>query len=349
MTQPGQAQLDSLRRGKRTASIDLKNDIGKGVFKKICSNADVLIEPFRPGVMERLGLGPEPMLDLNKRLIYARLSGFGQNGPYANKAGHDINYLALSGVLSLFCSNNKPVPPINILADFAGGGMACSLGILISLFERTRSGLGQIVDVSMVEGVRYLSSYMWHTQKPEATARSFMWPNQGQKEANLLDGGAHFYTVYETKDNRWISVGAIEPQFYLSLINVLGVDESEFPQFEHGKWLEFKEKFANIFRQKTLAEWVDLFKDADACVEPILEYHEAESVTRDLTRPHFNEDGTPKPAPLLSRTTAEPNLRDPEQNEHTAEILKEHSYTSEQIVQWSKEGVIDCRIDDNKL
>lgn len=327
----------------------MKNDIGMGIFKKLCSNADVLIEPFRPGVMERLGLGPEPMLDLNKRLIYARLSGFGQDGPYADKAGHDINYLALSGVLSLFSSNKKPVPPINMLADFAGGGMTCAMGILISLFERNQSGLGQVVDVSMVEGVRYLSTYMWHTQKADTSAKDFIWPKQGQKEANLLDGGAHFYTVYETKDNRWISVGSIEPQFYASLVSVLGVDENEYPQFEHDKWPEFKVKFAKAFKQKTMSEWVELFKDADACVEPILEYQEAEEFTKHLTRPYFNQDGTPRPAPLLSRTPAEPNLRDPEQNEHTAEILLEHNYSNEQIMQWSKERVIDCQLENSKL
>lgn len=347
--QPGQPPLDSLRRGKRTASIDLKNDIGRGIFKKLCLNADVLIEPFRPGVMERLGLGPKPMLDANKKLIYARLSGFGQDGPHAGRAGHDINYLALSGVLSLFCSNNKPVPPINMLADFAGGGMTCAIGILISLYERSRSGLGQVVDVSMVEGVRYLSTYMWHTQKSDAAARNFIWPKQDEKEANLLDGGSHFYTVYETKDGRWMSVGAIEPQFYASLLAVLGLDEARFPQFEHDRWSDFKLHFGNVFKQKTLADWTILFKDADACVEPILELNEAEHVSGKLMRQHFNADGTPKPAPLLSRTPAQPNLCEPVQNEHTAEILREHSYTDEQILQWSKERVIDCHLDEIKL
>lgn len=295
--------------------------------------------------MERLGLGPKSMFELNKKLIYARLTGFGQDGKYAKRAGHDINYLAISGALSLFCSNNKPVPPINMLADFAGGGMTCALGIMMALIERSKSNLGQVVDVSMVEGVRYVSTYMWHTQKSEVPARQFIWPNHGEKESNLLDGGAHFYTVYETKDRRWISVGAIEPQFYERLIAVLGVDDSKYPQFEISKWSSYKREFSKIFAQKTLSEWTELFRDVDACVEPILEYFEAEENDKKITRESFNQDHTPKPAPLLSRTPAEPNLKDPQANEHTAEILKELGFSNEEILQFSNDRVIDCRVE----
>lgn len=295
--------------------------------------------------MERLGLGPKTMLDINGRLIYARLTGFGQDGSYAKRAGHDINYLAISGVLSLFCSNNRPVPPINMLADFAGGGMTCALGILMALIERNRSNKGQVVDVSMVEGSRYVSSYMWHTQKPNVPARQFIWPNQGKKESNLLDGGAHFYTVYETKDKRWISVGAIEPQFYARMLEALKLDDSKYSQFEIDNWPRYKEEFSRIFAKKSLSEWVELFKDIDACVEPILEYYEVERNDKEITRESFNNDHTPKPAPLLSRTPAEPNLSDPQENEHTAEILKEHGYSDEEIVQFSKDQVVDCRVE----
>lgn len=337
--------MDSLRRGKRTASINLRSEDGKGIFKKLCSNADILIEPFRPGVMERLGLGPKPMFEMNKRLIYARLSGFGQDGIYSKRAGHDINYLAMSGVLSLFCSSGKPTPPINMLADFAGGGMTCAMGILIALIERSNSDLGQVVDVSMVEGTRYVSTYMWHTQKEDVPARQFIWPNQGKKESNLLDGGAHFYTVYETKDKRWFSVGSIEPQFYAELLKVLGVDDSQYPQFEIDQWPKFKTDFAQIFSTKTFSEWIDLFKDVDACVEPVLEYHEAEESDKKLARASFNQDGTPRPAPLLSRTPAEPKLWDPVANEHTAEVLKELGYSDKEIVQLSDDRVIDCKVD----
>lgn len=299
--------------------------------------------------MERLGLGPSTMLDLNNRLIYARLTGFGQHGPYAKRAGHDINYLALSGVLSLFTTNQKPTPPINMLADFAGGGMTCAMGILMALIERSHSNKGQVVDTSMVEGARYISSYMWHTQKDDAQARQFIWPRQGKKESNLLDGGAHFYTVYETRDNRWISVGAIEPQFYESLLQVLKLDETKYPQFDLDKWDTFKQDFAQIFKQKTLNEWTELFQEVDACVEPILEHDEAEQSDMKLTRPSFNEDHTPKPAPLLSRTPAEPNLVEPEPGEHTYVLLKEHGYSNAQILELARSGAIECPELSNKL
>lgn len=312
------------------------------MFKRLCSNADVLIEPFRPGVMERLGLGPKTMLELNERLIYARLTGFGQDGDYSKRAGHDINYLAMSGVLSLFTNNQKPTPPINMLADFAGGGMTCAIGILMALFERFKSNKGQVVDVSMVEGTRYLSTYMWHTQKDDAEAKPFIWPNRGKKESNLLDGGAHFYTTYKTKDSRWISVGAIEPQFYERLMVTLELDENKYPQFDIDKWPVFKEAIAARFAQKTLSEWVEAFRDADACVEPVLECHEAEQFDLANSRASFNYDHTPKPAPLLSRTPALPNLHEPTQSEHTAEILEANGYSKDEITELIGNRAIEC-------
>ena len=302
--------------------------------------------------MERLGLGPSQMFELNKRLIYARLTGYGQLGAYSGRAGHDINSLAISGLLSIFTDNNtnsrQPIPPMNMLADFAGGGMTCALGILMALWERQRSGSGQVVDCSMVEGVRYLSSYVWTTKQSELI-KNFIWPTPGQKTANLLDGGAHFYTTYETKDKRWLSVGAIEPQFYANFLDVLQLDDREYPHLEHDRWPELKKKLAILFSQKTLSEWVEMFKNADACVEPILELSEAQPLGDNLTRPSFNEDGTPRPARSLSTTPAEPNLKQPSPKENTAEILLEHGYTKEEIVQYSKDRVIDCNICNNKL
>lgn len=320
----------------------MKNDAGKQVFRTLCSNADVLIEPFRPGVMERLGLGPNEMMQLNDKLIYARLTGYGQIGHYSKRAGHDINYLAISGALSLFTSDQKPTPPINMLADFGGGGMTCAVGILIALFERSKSNKGQVVDVSMVEGTRYLSTYLWHTQKDEADAKPFIWPNRGLKEANLLDGGAHFYTSYKTKDDRWMSVGAIEPQFYERLLTVLGLDDSTLPQFDVDNWPKYKQNLADIFATKDMIDWVNSFKNVDACVEPILEYHETESWdSRDL-RPSFNADHTPKPAPHLSRTPGEPIMREPLQSEDTRDILLEHGYTDQEIRNLCEKRAIDC-------
>jgi len=298
--------------------------------------------------MEKLDLGPNTLLELNKRLIYARLTGFGQDGPYSKRAGHDINYLALSGALSIFTHNKQPVPPMNMLADFAGGGLTCALGILMALWERSISGTGQVVDCNMVEGVRYLSSYIWHTKKSELI-NQFMWPKSDEKESNLLDGGAHFYTTYKTKDDRWVSVGAIEPQFYAELLRVLELNEDDFPHLEVEKWPLLKEKLAEVFSRRTLSEWMKLFENADACVEPVLEVDEVEKVGQKLMKPHFNSDGTPKPAPLLSRTPAEPSLVDPEPGEHTLEILKEHGYSHEQILQMSKERAVHLGIDGSKL
>lgn len=334
--------LDAMTRGKRFVAIDVKNEDGRHVLEKLCSKADVLIEPFRPGVMERLGLGPDHLLKLNKRLIYARLSGYGQKGEWSLRAGHDINYIALSGALSRFASNGKPVPPMNMLADFAGGGMSCALGILMALLERNSSDLGQVVDVSMVEGARYCSTYMWHTQLSPNT-KDYIWPQMKDKESNLLDGGAHFYTVYETKDNRWMSVGSIEPQFYERLLKVLNVKDTDFPQFDIDKWPEFKRKFQQIFALKTLEEWAKLFATEDACVEPVLELLEAEKFDKDKLRSHFNADHTPKPAPLLSRTPAEPDLASHRSNgQHTAEVLREAGYTDHEIVELSKSRAVVC-------
>uniref|UniRef100_A0A8C4ULQ7 Alpha-methylacyl-CoA racemase n=1 Tax=Falco tinnunculus TaxID=100819 RepID=A0A8C4ULQ7_FALTI len=240
-------------RGKRSLALNLKRPPGAAALRRLCCGADVLIEPFRHGVMEELGLGPEILLQENPRLIYARLTGFGQTGKYARSAGHDINYLALSGVLSkLGRKNENPYAPINLLADFAGGGVMCALGIITALYERTKSGKGQIVDASMVEGVAYLSSFLWKSQNLG------LW-NRPRGE-NLLDGGAPFYETYKTSDGKYMAVGAIEPQFYEQLINGLGLGSHELPsQLSFSDWPEMKKKFASIFAQKTQAEWCSIF------------------------------------------------------------------------------------------
>lgn len=338
---PGQPPMDSLTRGKRCAVVNLKHEAGKNIVRKLCQNADVLIEPFRPGVMERIDLGPKQLLDINKQLIYARLSGFGQDGPYAKRAGHDLNYLAISGVLSRLTNRGIPSPPINLLADFAGGGMTCALGILIALQERSVSKLGQVVDVSMVEGARYTSSYLWKTRS-DPNVSNFIWPKKSMKESNLLDGGAHFYTCYETKDNRWMSIACIEPQFYERMLTVLQVNKDKFPQFEIDRWPDMKKDLADIFKQKTMNEWQDQFKDADACVEPIFELDEVEANDQSITRDSFLSDHSPKPAPVLSRTPANPKMTNPNSAEHTVEILSELGYEASEIDALRKERVVEC-------
>ncbi|KAM6109421.1 alpha-methylacyl-CoA racemase [Phoenicopterus ruber ruber] len=327
-------------RGKRSLVLDLKRPPGAAVLKRLCCGADVLIEPFRHGVMEKLGLGPETLLRENPRLIYARLTGFGQTGKYAKSAGHDINYLALSGVLSMLGRKGEnPYAPVNLLADFAGGGVMCAMGIVIALYERTKSGKGQVIDASMVEGVAYLSSFLWKSQNLG------LW-NRPRGE-NLLDSGAPFYETYKTSDGKFVAVGAIEHQFYEQLIKGLGLDSDQLPsQLSFSDWPKMKKKFASIFAQKTQAEWCNIFDGTDACVTPVLSFDDVASHQHNKERSSFikndQEEISPRPAPLLSRTPAVPSFeRDPFIGEHTEEILLEYGFTKEEITQLYSDKVIE--------
>ncbi|XP_039565823.1 alpha-methylacyl-CoA racemase [Passer montanus] len=336
------AHGDVQARGKRSLALDLKQPQGAAVLRRLCGGADVLIEPFRHGVMERLGLGPEVLLQENPRLIYARLTGFGQTGKYAKSAGHDINYLALSGVLSkLGRKNENPYAPVNLLADFAGGGVMCALGIIVALFERATSGRGQVIDASMVEGVAYLSSFLWKSENLG------LW-SQPRGE-NLLDGGAPFYEIYKTSDGKFMAVGAIEPKFYEQLIKGLGLNLDELPaQMSFSSWPEMKKKFASIFAQKTQAEWCSIFDSTDACVTPVLSFEDAASHQHNKERSSFikSVEGeiSPRPAPVLSRTPAVPSCkRDPFIGEHTEEILLEYGFTKQEIAKLHSDKTIEIK------
>ncbi|XP_059729817.1 alpha-methylacyl-CoA racemase [Haemorhous mexicanus] len=336
------AHGDVQARGKRSLALDLKQPQGAAVLRRLCGETDVLIEPFRHGVMERLGLGPEVLLRENPRLIYARLTGFGQTGKYAKSAGHDINYLALSGVLSkLGRKNENPYAPVNLLADFAGGGVTCALGIVIALFERAKSGKGQVIDASMVEGVAYLGSFLWKSQSLG------LW-SQPRGE-NLLDSGAPFYETYRTSDGKFMAVGAIEPKFYDQLIKGLGLNLDELPaQMSFSDWPEMKKKFASIFAQKTQAEWCSIFDSTDACVTPVLSFEDAPSHQHNKERNSFIKNDTgeisPRPAPVLSRTPAVPSCkRDPFVGEHTEEILLEYGFTKQEIAKLHSDKTIELR------
>lgn len=297
------ANLEVLGAGKDSIQINLKHEKGKEVFRRLCAASDVLVEPFRAGTMERLGLGPDDILPLNPRLIYARLTGFGQSGPWAKSAGHDINYVALSGVLStLGRADQPPTPPINLLADFAGGGLACAMGVLLALVERASSGRGQVVDAAMTEGVAYLASWLSRSHG----ALPLWGAGRGR---NVLDSGAHFYDTYETLDGRHMAVGAIEPQFYDELINKLGLDPDDVPQ--HGDWEAAKRVLTRRFKERTMAEWCAVFDGSDACVTPVLTMEEAARYPHNVDRDAFRtarrgDDGepvvVPQPAPKLSRT-----------------------------------------------
>lgn len=292
-------QIRVLHEGKQFLPLNLKHSKGREIFRKLCSRADVLIDPYRPGVLEKLDLGPDTLLADNPRLIYARLSGFGQSGPLKDRAGHDINYVALSGVLSMLGqSNEKPVPPVNFMADFAGGGLLCGFGILAALLERHNSGRGQIVDNSMAEGAAYVASWLFRSRQ-----RLPIWGNE--RGQNILDGGAFYYRTYETKDGKFMSVGALEPQFYQQFIEALEL--SHLNQFGDNE--EAAKIIENKFQQKTQAEWTKIFQFVDACVFPVLDWQQVAKHPQNVQRKAFILDRTktdgdvaPAPAPRLSRT-----------------------------------------------
>eukprot|EP00743_Colponemidia_sp_Colp-15_P007822 GILK01008471.1.p1 GENE.GILK01008471.1~~GILK01008471.1.p1 ORF type:complete len:396 (-),score=49.01 GILK01008471.1:79-1227(-) len=324
------AMPEPLCRGKRSVSLNLKSALGREALLQLVDRADVLIEPFRPGVMEKLGLGPDVLLARNSRLIFARLTGFGQSGSMKARAGHDINYLALSGALSLFGRNDRvpPLPPVNLLADFAGGGLMCALGILIALFERSKSGKGQVVDTAMVDGVSYLSSFV------HRLAAAGHW--QRPRGQNLLDTGAPFYDTYRCKDDRFVAVGAIEPQFYAELIQGLGLDPDQLPhQMDSSRWPEMKIKFAEVFASKTREEWDAVFGQTDACVTPVLELNEVmnhpHNKERQLLVQNQDQDGTLEPtvAPRLSRTPGHITGPRPRKGQHTAEVFRQWGVPAE--------------------
>lgn len=318
-------------------ALNLKDERGKQILKKLSSQADVLIEPYRKGVMESLGLGPDILTELNPRLIYARLTGFGQYGLYSKMAGHDINYLALSGVLSfLGRAKEKPTPPVNLLADFAGGGLICAFGIVLALFERSKSGKGQVIDCSMVEGAAYLSSWLFRSQSLP------IWGNS--RGNNLLDTGSHFYDTYETSDGKFLAVGAIESQFYSILISKLKAMELK------NQWLNFekqKEIMTKIFKTKTRDEWCQIFDGTDACVTPVLDVNETAMHPHNKERSSFikldNNTFVPNPAPKLSRTQGVTKATIPcgENGVDTKEILLKNGYSEKEIDELNVDGVIE--------
>jgi alpha-methylacyl-CoA racemase len=292
---------DLLHRGKRIVDLDVKSQ--PQALLELVGKADVLLDCFRPGTCERLGIGPEDCAAVNPRLIFARMTGWGQHGPVAQTAGHDINYLSQTGALSaLGYSDRPPMPPLNLVADFGGGSMLVLLGIAVALYERERSGTGQVVDAAMVDGVSLLSQMMW-TMKSTGSLRD-------ERESFLLDGGAPFYRCYETSDGKYVAVGAIEPQFFAALLTGLGLSPDEVPgQLDIGSYQRMYDIFATRFAGRTRDEWTAIFAGTDACVTPVLTWSEA------ATNEHLNARSTvitahgveqAAPAPRFSRTPAGP-------------------------------------------
>ncbi len=294
------ASNDFLLRNRRSVAANLKSDEDRELVLRLISKADVLIEGYRPGVTERLGLGPEDCAKVNERLIYARMTGWGQTGPRSQQAGHDINYISLNGVLhAIGRAGERPVPPLNLAGDFGGGSMFLLVGILAALWERERSGKGQVVDAAMVDGSSVLATMMW------AFRHMGMWSDE--RGTNMLDTGAPYYDTYECADGRHVAVGSIEPQFYAELIEKLGLDSADLPgQNDVARWPELRAILTATFAEHDRDHWATVFAGSDACVTPVLSFGEVETEAHNTERDTFySENGSlfPAPAPRFSRTS----------------------------------------------
>lgn len=316
----GDPRLNPLNRNRRSVAMDLKHPEAVATLLRLVASADVLVEGFRPGVAERLGLGPEDCRRINPGLVYGRMSGWGQDGPLAHMAGHDINFLSLSGLLNAIGSaDGPPVPPLNIIGDFAGGGLYLAFGILAALLERKASGQGQVVDAAMIDGVASLM-----TSLAGFVARGDWQDGRGR---NLLDGGAPWYAVYETADGKYLSIASIEPKFYREMVGCLGLDIAALPdRADRANWDTLRDIFAAAIRTRTRADWSEVFAAHDICATPILDYAEAQSHPHLAAREVFTTfEGVrqPSPAPRFSRTAATLRRPPPRPGEHTREILAE--------------------------
>ena len=324
----GDVRLDISARGRKSLALDLKKPEAVKAVLRLCTQVDGLIEGFRPGVMERLGLGPDHCLAVNPALVYGRMTGWGQDGPLRELAGHDINYLAMSGSLYMFGrAGERPSAPLNLVADMGGGGMLLAYGMTCAFLERARTGHGQVVDAAMVEGAALLATsiYAW---------KAMGWWRD-ERGTNLLDSGAPFYEVYETSDGGHMAVGAIEPQFYALLLKGLGIDPAEIPpQMDRASWPQMKRQFAGIFRSRSREEWSRVFGHSDACVTPVLSPEEAARHPHAIARGAFRESRGvkhPAPAPRFSRSVAAPCDPPPRPGEHSELVLRSFGFTPDEI------------------
>ena len=329
--------VDPLARSRRSVAVDTKSPAGAQVVLRLAARADVLVEGFRPGVMERLGLGPRECLALNPALVYGRMTGWGQQGSLRHRAGHDINYLGLSGALyPLGRAGERPHAPMNLLADFGGGGMLLVTGVLAALVERARSGLGQVVDAAMVDGSATLTAFV------HALRASGDWSDE--RGTNLLDGGAPFYDTYETADGGYMSVGALERRFYALFVAGLGLSADDLPaQMDRAGWPELRRVFTTAFKTRTRDQWMAIFRDVDACVYPVLSLGEVADhpLTRDR-HGFVTVDGIsqPAPAPRFGRTPAAQPAGAPEPGEHTRRALLDWGFAAAEIDELADAGVV---------
>ncbi len=331
---PDKGGLDALMRndsvvdrGRRSLSLNMKEPRAVEAVLRLVRQADVLVEGFRPGVAEKLGLGPAQCHAVNPKLIYGRMTGWGQTGPLARSAGHDINYIALSGALHAIGTADQPLPPLNLVGDYGGGGMLLALGILAAWAEAERSGRGQVVDAAMTDGSALLMSALYGMM-----AKGF-W--QDRRASNMLDGAAHFYGTYVCLDGKHVSIGAIEPQFYRQLMELCGITDPHFQrQWEQGEWPALRAKLADLFRTRTRDQWCELLEGTDACFAPVLSMGEAADHPHNVARGTFlKPDGVvqPAPAPRFDRTPAALPPKAPKTGEHTIELLAQAGFTPADI------------------
>lgn len=329
-------RFDVNARNRRSVALDLKAPAGRDAVLRLAAHADVLIEGFRPGVAERLGLGPEACHAVNPGLVYGRMTGFGQTGPMALAAGHDLNYVALSGALhAIGPAAGKPVPPLNLVGDYGGGALYLAFGLLAAVFERQRSGRGQVVDAAMVDGAASLASIFYGLQASQ------QWSSE--RGANLLDGGAPFYDTYETADGRHIALAPLEPKFFAELARLIGLDERFVKrQYDRRLWPEMRAAIAAIVRGRTRDAWCALLEGSDACFAPVLSFEEAPHHAHAAARGAFMQvDGVtvPAPAPRFDRSQPGPATPPPEIGAHTAAVLAEAGFAAAEIAALFEAGV----------
>jgi alpha-methylacyl-CoA racemase len=327
---PEAPHFDALLRGRRNIALDLKNPDGVATLLDLVESADGLIEGFRPGVMERLGVGPDACLARNPRLVFGRMTGWGQKGPYSQAAGHDINYISLAGALAHFGREGEaPVPPLNMVGDFGGGGMFLAFGVVCGLLESARSGTGQVVDAAMVDGSAVLMTMFW-------SFKQIGLFDETSRGTNLLDTGSHFYDVYECADGEYISLGSIEPQFYAELLRLTGLDDDpEFAeQMDPAGWPGLKSRLGELIRSKTRQEWCEIMEHTDVCFAPVLTMSEAAAHPHNVERSTFIDLGgltQPAPAPRFSRTRPEVTQLPAYAGQHTKEILLDWGLAPERV------------------
>ncbi|MFQ3316030.1 MAG: alpha-methylacyl-CoA racemase [Candidatus Poriferisodalaceae bacterium] len=325
-----------LNRSRKSISVDLKNPDGIETVLKLVESADALIEGFRPGVTERLGLGPDECMKRNPALVYGRMTGWGQEGPMAHAAGHDINYIALTGALHAIGGADKPSPPLNVVGDFGGGGVFLAFGLCAALLESKNSGLGQVVDAAMTEGAASLMGSLY------GMYASGGWSNN--REDNVLDGGSYYYGVYETADNKFISIGSIEGKFHDVLLEITGLtDAATIDRNDRSTWEEKKQRMEQLVRLKTRDEWDDLMLGTDVCYAPVLNFEEAPKHPHNVARQSFVEvEGVmqPAPAPKFSRTPGTVQMPPPAPGQHTSEILSDWGFDANEIEKLKDVGAV---------